>query len=192
LGTITIADFDGLPVDVEKPNPHGRAAAAASVAVALATEDKAALGANTDGPWVGTGNASLVAVLKALFLEAIDDASVSIAAPPQSITPCVIASADSLSAGVDLGLLRLSAIQLPANIDGAATLSFQGSIDGVTWANVYTAAGTEKTVTVALSRFVIVDWNDFRGLRHLKVRLGTAGAPITTTAERTLQLLAES
>ena len=70
----------------------------------------------------------------------------------------------------------------------AAALTFQGSFDGTTYADLYSSAGTEENYTVSTSRTVYVDPTRF-DCRFLKVRSGTAGAPVTQAAARTITLL---
>lgn len=110
----------------------------------------------------------------------------------QAVADAVIANGASLSGAIDLGVARLVGLSIPANIDGATTLSFVASYDGGVWNNVYDSVGAEKTVTVAPSRRVILSPADFYGIRHLKVRLGTAAAPVVNAADRTLKLIAEA
>lgn len=105
-----------------------------------------------------------------------------------SLEPAAIASGQSLSAAVHLHAHRLFAMQMPAAWD-AANLTFQGSFDGNTFANVYDEVGTEVTVVAAASRFIILDPAKFMGLQKLKVRSGTSGAAVNQTADRSLQLV---
>lgn len=99
-----------------------------------------------------------------------------------------IANGGSLSAAVDLTKGRLVGIQMPAGWDAAA-ITFQGSYDGATFANLYDKGGTEYSVTTAASRFVLLPAADFAGLRYIKARSGTAGVPVNQTAERALTLV---
>lgn len=68
-----------------------------------------------------------------------------------------------------------------------ANLTFQFSVDGVTYQDLYN--GAEAVVTTAAARFVAIDPTARRAIRFLKVRSGTAGAPVTQAATRTLSLV---
>ncbi len=100
-----------------------------------------------------------------------------------------IANGESLSAAVDLGAYRLSSIIMPAAWT-AAGLTFQGSIDGVTFGNMKSEGGTELAWTVAASDFLYSTPLNFWGVRFIKVRSGTAGTPVNQGAARTLTLIA--
>jgi hypothetical protein len=86
----------------------------------------------------------------------------------------------NLSEALDLGEEggRLAGVLIPAGWT-AADLTFQGSIDGTTFGNMYDKDGNEYTVKAAASRFVLLPIADFLGLRYLKIRSGTSGAPVT-------------
>lgn len=110
----------------------------------------------------------------------------------QSAVDCVITSGQSLSAPIDLDSYRLCGISFPSNIDSATKATFQVSFDGTSWTNLYDADGNEKSIVAGVSRRVILNPADFYGVRFVKVRLGTIAAPTTTTANRTLKLIAEN
>ena len=102
----------------------------------------------------------------------------------------VIGSGQSLSEAVDLTDVRALAIQTPASINSATALTFQGSVDGSTWANLYDSTGAEVNVPAAASRFIALDPAIFAGIPFLKVRTGTAGSPTAQAADTTLMLVA--
>lgn len=111
--------------------------------------------------------------------------SVNIGVTPKTVT---ILSGASLSDALDLlGLVPLG-IQMGAAWTPAA-LTFQGSYDGVTYANVYDNTGTEVSVTVAASRYVTLPPTLLPGVRYIKVRSGTAGTPVAQAADRALRLM---
>jgi hypothetical protein len=116
---------------------------------------------------------------------------VPVAKGQQAVADCVISNGQSLSAGVDLGVARLVGLSIPATFE-PATLSFQASFDGLTWNNIHDSSGTEKTVAVGASRRVILSPADFYGVRHIKVRGGTAAAPTAVAADRTIKLITEA
>lgn len=101
----------------------------------------------------------------------------------------VITNGQSLSAAIDLKEGELIAFSMPASWT-AANLTLQSSKDGgETWQNVYDKSGTEITITVAADRYVVLDstlTDLLRGVRNLKIRSGTSGAPVNQGAERTI------
>ena len=96
-----------------------------------------------------------------------------------------IAINTNLSDAVDIGNSIAGCILVPT-ID-SATLSFQGSPDGVTYSSLYDSAAAEVTTgtastggrTVALPTTVLA-------CRFVKIRSGTAATPVTQTAARSL------
>lgn len=103
-----------------------------------------------------------------------------------------IANGASLSSAIDLGTLvavgaRMAAIQMPSAWT-AANLTFQVSLDGVTYADFYDSSGTEYSVTASTSRTILVPYADFFCARFLKVRSGTTGTPVNQGADRSLIL----
>ena len=97
----------------------------------------------------------------------------------------------SLAACVDLGAGRvLCAIDMPAGWD-KASLTFQASpdLDGA-YDNLYDQYGMEKTVVAAAGRYISLDDPAFwLGVRYLKVRSGTAAAPVNQSATRVINLI---
>lgn len=112
--------------------------------------------------------------------------------PPPGVrnqSSATITNGTSLSAAIDLGAATLFGIQLPAAWT-TANLTFQGSTDGATYANLYDSNGSEVTVTAAASQFIVMavppQWI---GLRYLKIRSGTSGTAVNQAADRTLQIV---
>lgn len=105
-----------------------------------------------------------------------------------SLEPAAIANGAALSGAVHLHAHRVFAIQMPATWT-AANLTFQGSYDGSTYADVYDETGNEVTVTAAASRFIILDPVKFMGLQKLKIRSGTTGSPVNQGGDRIVQLI---
>jgi hypothetical protein len=100
-----------------------------------------------------------------------------------------IANGASLSGAVDLGIYRGFAIQMPAAWT-AANLTFQGSSDCSTYANLYDDTGTEVLVTAAASTYIVFSSPaKFQGLRCLKIRSGTSGAAVNQGADRILTVI---
>ena len=108
--------------------------------------------------------------------------------PPVQVKDAVIdQSTNSITAAIDLLHTRLARIDMPATWT-AANLTFQASWDGVTFNNLYDAAGSEYVVTAAASRAIIIPLVDLFGARFLKIRSGLAGAAVNQAAARTLKL----
>lgn len=100
-----------------------------------------------------------------------------------------IASGASLSSAVriDTGSV-LVALQTPASWT-AADLTLQGSVDGVTYNNLYDSTGSEYSIAGAASRFIhVADPVLLMGLHYLKVRSGTSGTPVNQGADRIIKL----
>lgn len=105
-----------------------------------------------------------------------------------SIT-ATIASGASLSGALNIAGKGLVRILMPAAFSGTA-LTFQTSMDGVTYYNLYKPDGTEYSVTVAAARAIVLPPADFAGFNYLKVRSGTSGAATTEGADRSVVLVA--
>lgn len=101
--------------------------------------------------------------------------------------PAAIAINASLSDAVDLGAMRLQRINMPAAWD-AAGLTFQASVDGAAFLDLHDKGG-EVSVPAAAGRSIVVDQAAFRGVRYLRVRSGTAAAPVAQLAARALTLV---
>jgi len=100
-----------------------------------------------------------------------------------------IAASESLSDSVDLGSGTVFGIIIPASWT-TADLTFQGSVDGTNFYNLFTDDGTEYTVVAAASRFIAsINYPLYYNLAFLKVRSGTAGSPVNQAAERQIKLV---
>ncbi len=96
-----------------------------------------------------------------------------------------IASGASLSTAIDLandGIIRLL---MPAAWT-AASITLNVSPDGITYYDLYDRSGIEYAITVAASRAVILSPADFAGFRYVKLRSGTASAPVNQAAARSI------
>lgn len=104
-----------------------------------------------------------------------------------------IAAGQSLSPEVDIGSKALVGIVLPsAWIAAAGGISLQISVDGGnTWNELTTAAGAAYAVafTGAGPAFIAIDPTTLRGVQAIKVRSGTAGAPVPQTSLVALTLV---
>jgi hypothetical protein len=99
-----------------------------------------------------------------------------------------IASGQSLSDIVDVGSKTLLGIIMPSAWT-AANLTIQVSTDGTNFYDVYDGLGTEKTITAAANRYIIIDPTDFVGAKYIKVRSGTAAAAVNQGADRAVRLI---
>ena len=102
-----------------------------------------------------------------------------------------IANGAAVSDAMHLAAMRLFAIQMPATWT-TADLTFQGSFDGTTYADVYDELGTEVTVDAAAARFIILDPAKFLGLQKFKIRSGTTGSPVNQGGARLIQVIGVS
>ena len=99
-----------------------------------------------------------------------------------------IAEAASLSDAVVVGAgAAVFGIVMPATWS-AAGLTFQGSVDGTNFFNIYDNA-SEWTETAAASRIIMVDPTLSESLQQIKVRSGTSGTPVNQAAARTITLI---
>lgn len=95
--------------------------------------------------------------------------------------------ATGLSAAMNLGGRTLAAIEM-STAWTEAPITFQGSIDGSNFYDLYDDDGTEVTVTTTASRLVRLDPVPMIGLSHLKFRSGDASTAVAQAATRTLKL----
>ena len=100
-----------------------------------------------------------------------------------------ISAGTSLSELVYLKDHALSAIIIPA-IWTTAAITLQASIDGSSFFNVYTAAGTEYTVaSTTANRYILIPASDLPAVRYLYIRSGTSGAPVNQASTTTLTVI---
>lgn len=102
-----------------------------------------------------------------------------------------IALNQSLSAAVSLGGLGVVQIVMPGAWD-AAGITFQVSLDGVTYVDLYNNSGSEYSVVVSAGRAIILPPADLAGFNYIKVRSGTAGTPVPQTAARAITLVGKA
>lgn len=107
----------------------------------------------------------------------------------RNVVEAVIANGESLAPAVYLEGEVLVGIRIPAAWT-AASITFQASMDDVTYLNVYlSTAATELAITVAVDRHIWLDPWENASYRWLKVRSGTAAIPVNQGAERTIELI---
>lgn len=107
---------------------------------------------------------------------------------PRTSFQVAIAAGASLSGAVDLGELTAGAIILPADWT-AASLTFLVSADGVTYVPLY-GDGIEIAYPVSTSICIRLYPSEWASFRYLKVRSGTASAPVAQVLARTLTIIA--
>lgn len=106
-------------------------------------------------------------------------------------TPTTIADNASLSAAVDLAGRGISAIIIPSTWVTATVITFQVSLDGSTYYDLYhnvSGTLTEYSVPVAASRYIALEQTKFFGVKFIKVRSGTQGSPVNQTADAGVEL----
>ena len=106
----------------------------------------------------------------------------------QKATPVTISSGTSLSPAISIGNGLLVGIAMSAGWD-AASMTFQVSYDGGTTFQEMQSSSAAISFTVALGQFIAVDPTLWRGVNTLKVRSGTAAAPVNQTADRIINLI---
>ncbi len=96
----------------------------------------------------------------------------------------------SLSEGVFVGGGRHMAIEMPEEWT-EASLTFQGSKDGVTWQNIYSDYGVEVSATVTAGTGCAMDVValSLAPWPWLKIRSGTSASAVNQAAARTLYLI---
>jgi hypothetical protein len=116
--------------------------------------------------------------------------------PPGSIytTTATIADTASLSGAVDLGPGQtLVGIESAAGWT-TAVLSFQVSLDNVTFVEYFNSSGVAVSTpgSLAASQRMGLDPSDFLSVRYLKVRSGTSGAAVAQSGGDVLTLVTRS
>ena len=88
-----------------------------------------------------------------------------------------IADGAALSDGVYVGGNVIVGIIMPAVWD-AAVITFEVSMDDVTYLDAYSAAGAEHTITAAADQHIWLDPTQFASYRWVRVRSGTSAVPV--------------
>jgi hypothetical protein len=104
-----------------------------------------------------------------------------------NVVTAVIANGQSLSGAAFIGVGRLVGIDWPAFT--SAALTFQVSIDGVTYRDALDSASAEIAVTASTGDKYIQAPASLVGAPYLKVRSGTSGSPVAQGAARTLSFI---
>lgn len=103
----------------------------------------------------------------------------------------VIAAGEALSGGIQLGGLRLCGIILPSGWD-AAGITFQGSADGTTYANLYDKTAEVFVAPITGAAFVALDPATFAAVPYVKIRSGTSASAVNQVDSVTLTLVLRS
>lgn len=82
-----------------------------------------------------------------------------------------IASGQTVSNGIDIGDQQIVGVITPATLTGVA-ITFQGSHDGITYKAVTKEDGTNYSITVAASRYVMIPPTALPGVRFVKLVSG--------------------
>lgn len=99
-----------------------------------------------------------------------------------------IANGASLSGALNLENRTAVAIIMPAAWT-AASITFQASVDGTNYYNVYTTSA-ELSATVAASYFVVLPkTTGLEAVRYIKIRSGTSGTPVNQLADRIITVV---
>lgn len=102
--------------------------------------------------------------------------------------PVFIRAGQSLSEDISLGSRRLFALLLPEAWT-AADLTFQSTINGVDWFDVFDEYGDERVIVCAASRMITVDPGPWLALSMLRLRSGTSETPVSQSADREIFVL---
>jgi hypothetical protein len=111
-------------------------------------------------------------------------------APNLYTVTVTIANGASLSGQADVNGANLVAILMPAAWT-AAGLTFQGSLDGTNFANVFDSIGAEVSIPSAAataSQMILIPAGAFDGMQSIKLRSGTSGSAVNQGAAATLTL----
>lgn len=122
-----------------------------------------------------------------------DRGNAYVASAPRSYATSTIPSGASQPAsGINLKAGTLARIGLPADIGTATTMTFQVSVDGVTWRDLYDTDGTELKLaggaTLAAGKSYLMELSKMCAVQYVKPRFGTSAAPNTHTSDRTIDL----
>lgn len=101
-----------------------------------------------------------------------------------------IAAAASLSDAVDLGSNRAHALVI-GGAWVAAAITFQVSLDGVTYNDLNDMAGevTVASGAVAANKAIVLDASKLAPYRYLKIRSGTSAAAVAQTGGATVTVV---
>ena len=96
-----------------------------------------------------------------------------------------IANGASLSDALTVSGRQVTVIEMPAAWT-IAPITFQGSMDGANYFNIYDNTGDEVYIIVDINRRVHVDIPILSQQKYIKLRSGTSVAPVAQGAGRTI------
>src|SRR5262245_34485188 len=97
---------------------------------------------------------------------------------PVTNTTVTIPAGQSLSSNsVNLSGAIAMWVRMPASTNGA-NLTFQASLDGTTWGDLYDGDAREMIVGFVPNAQVVLDLEVAKGAAQIKVRSGTARFPV--------------
>lgn len=100
-----------------------------------------------------------------------------------------ILAGQSLSGAVDLSTQCLIGLSMPSTWSTAAVITFAGSVDGVTFNPIYYQGGEFIISEAAASRQITIDPTALLPWRYVKIRSGTASAPVNRSQDNVITLL---
>lgn len=100
-----------------------------------------------------------------------------------------IVAGTSLSPSIPVSRANVIALIMPSAWT-AASVTFQGSIDGDNFFDIFDQAGNEITVPVAANRYVGgLDALGFGCFNYFKIRSGTASVPVNQVENRGIRVV---
>lgn len=97
--------------------------------------------------------------------------------------------ATGLSTAIQTNGVPVVGIEMPASWT-SASMTFQGSVDGSTYQNIYDQYGNELTLTVAGARDIYFDaYVYLTACNYVKVRSGTSALPVAQGSDRIVKLI---
>lgn len=129
----------------------------------------------------------LEAIYKALIVD--KNAGVAINGSLANLPTVTILAGQSLSGAVDLSTQCLIGLSMPSTWSTAAVITFAGSVDGVTFNPIYYQGGEFIISEAAASRQITIDPTALLPWRYVKIRSGTASAPVNRSQDNVITLL---
>jgi hypothetical protein len=110
--------------------------------------------------------------------------------PPATSVATVAFStaATGLSDAAQLYGNTLCAIEMSTAVWTNAAITFQVSLDGTTYRDLYDTGGTEISHTTTASRTIYFDPAPFQGFNWVKLRSGTSATPVAQDPTKTVKL----
>jgi hypothetical protein len=103
------------------------------------------------------------------------------------ILEAVIAEGEDLSGSLHINGSIISLLEMPAEWTEAA-LTFQASMDGENFSDLYDSENTEVSKAVEAGRTYMLPFGSHQPFVWLKIRSGTSETPVDQEAGRTIKL----